>query len=396
MKQRWHRKRKDVKMLYEITDQFPNDMMLEEGGTHISLYQPTHRHYPENKQDTIVFKNLLRDIVESLKLENEPNFIDSMMKPFYQLEKDADFWNNTLDGIAILATQDKCIIYNLNGSVKALVVVNNSFHTKPLIQAFQYGENYQILGLSHNNFSLYQGNRYGFSEIEIDSDVPRNLVAVLGKQQTHPSLSEGSFGGVGRTAVYHGQGDKKVEDDKDAEKFFRYVDHYVYENYSKVSKLPLILVSLSEYHTEFKKMSENPYLIEKSIDCSYDSVEPEQLQSKVLELIQSLNLEKTEKIVEAYKKAEAESKGSSDLAQIVKAAYESQIETILIEKNRIIPGEVDRATGKIKSGDIDHPDCGDILDGLAELVLQKRGNVVIISKDKMPSTTGAAAIYRYN
>lgn len=33
---------------------------------------------------------------------------------------------------------------------------------------------------------------------------------------------------------------------------------------------------------------------------------------------------------------------------------------------------------------------------LGELVLKKGGNVVIVSKDKMPSPTGVAAIYRYN
>jgi hypothetical protein len=359
-------------MLYEITDQFPNDMISDEGGPHISLYQPTHRHFPENKQDLIEFKNLLREIVNSLKQKNEPSFIDSIMEPFYKLENDRDFWNNTLDGIAVLANQNRCIIYNLHGPVKEFAVVNNSFHIKPLIQAFQSVESYQLLGLSRNNFSLYQGNRYGFSEIGIGPDIPRTLGAVLGKQQTEPSLTQGSFGGTGRLAVYHGQGDKKAEDDKDTEKYFRYVDHYVYDSYSKASKLPLILVSLKEYHTQFKNLSNNPYLIEESIDCSYDSVETEQLQSKVLEVIKSLNLEKTEIITEAYKKAEAESMGSSDLVQVAKAAYESRVETILVEENRIVSGKIDSNTGKIKLGDIDNPDCGDILDGLAELVLKKK------------------------
>ncbi len=383
-------------MLYEITDQFSNDMISDEEGPHISLYQPTHRHFPKNKQDLIVFKNLIREIESSLKQNNKPTFIDSIMEPFYKLEEDSEFWNNTLDGIAILAHQNKCVIYNLHCPVKEFAVVSNSFHIKPLIKAFQSIERYQLLGLSHNSFSLYQGNRYGFSEIEIDSDVPRTLGAVLGKQKTNPLLSQGSFGGTGRPAVYRGQGDKKDEDDKDTEKYFRYVDNYVSVNYSKVSKLPLILVSLKEYHTQFKKLSNNPYLIEEGVDCSYDSLEPEQLQSKVLEVIKSLNQKKTEMIIEAYKKAEAESMGSSDLQQVAKAAYEGRVETVLLEENRIISGNIDCNTGKIKSGDINDPAIGDILDGLAELVLKKSGTVILVSKDEMPSPTGVAAIYRYN
>ena len=383
-------------MLYKITDQFPNDLISDEEGPHISLYQPTHRHFPENKQDPIVFKNLLREIENSLKQKNEQTFIDLIMEPLYKLEEDRDFWNNTSNGIAVLANKDKCIIYNLHGPVNKFAVVNTSFHIKPLIQAFQSVERYQLLGLSRNNFSVYQGNRYGFSEIEIDSDIPRTLRDVLGKQQTEPSLSQGSFGGTGRPAVYRGQGDKKVEDDKDTERYFRYVDRYVFDNYSKASKLPLILVSLKEYHTQFKDLSNNHYLIDECIDYSFDSLETARLLNKVMEFINSINLEKIKNIIEAYKRAEAESMGSSDFVQVAQAAYEGRIETLLVEENRIVSGKIDCNTGKIKYGDIDNPDNGDILDDLSELVLKKRGTVVIVSKDKMPSPTGIAAIYRYN
>lgn len=383
-------------MLYKIADHFSNEKISYTGGPHISLYQPTHRSFPENKQDPIVFKNLLREIVNSLKQKNESNFIDSIMEPFYALEDDIMFWNNTLDGIAVLANKDKCIIYNLQVTVKEFAVVNNSFHIKPLIQAFQSVERYQLLGLSHNNFSLYQGNRYGFSEIEISPDIPRTLEDALGKQKTEPSLSHGAFGGTGSTAVYHGQGDKKEEDDKDTEKYFRYVDRYVTDNYSKVSKLPLILVSLKEYHTKFKNLSKNDYLIEEGINYSYDSLETDQLLGKVLEIIESLNLKKTETIIKEYNNAAGESMGSSDLVQVTKAAFEGKVKTVLLEENRIISGKIDYNTGKIESGDIDNPEFGDILNGLAGLVLNKGGSVVIISKNKMPCNTGVAAIYRYN
>jgi hypothetical protein len=54
-------------MSYAIAHLFPDEMIFEKGGPFVSLYQPTHRHFPENKQDTIVFKNLVRQIENSLK-----------------------------------------------------------------------------------------------------------------------------------------------------------------------------------------------------------------------------------------------------------------------------------------------------------------------------------------
>ena len=44
-------------MLYEIANTFPHEI-LDAKEPFISLYQPTHRYRPENKQDLIRYKNL--------------------------------------------------------------------------------------------------------------------------------------------------------------------------------------------------------------------------------------------------------------------------------------------------------------------------------------------------
>lgn len=364
-------------MLYEIAHRFPKDMIFKEEGPLISLYQPTHRSFPDNKQDQIVFKNLLRVIENSL--EQLPNFdsIDAIMKPFHELKEDKNFWNHTSDGIAVFASIDKCIVYNLYHPVKELAVVANSFHITPLIKAFQSTENYHILGLSRENFTLYKGNRYGFEEIVIDQDAPRTMKEVLGEQLTHPYLSHASYGGAGGPAMYHGHGDVKDEINIDTEKYFRYVDSFVLENYSKASKLPLILVSLTEHHSEFKKISNNPYLLEEGISKSIESMDLNEIQTKAREIIEAINMVKIQNRAESYVKAEAQSLGSSDLEQVAKAAYESRVETILIEEDKIVPG------------------VDNLLDDLAEMVLSSGGDVYVLTKDMMPSTTGIAATYRY-
>lgn len=383
-------------MLYEIVHHFPKDMIFQEKGPLISLYQPTHRSFPDNKQDPIVFKNLLRVIENSLKQIESIEFIDSIMKPFYELKEDKFFWNNTSDGIAVLASQHKCVVYNFDNPVKELAVVANSFHIKPLIKAFQSIENYQLLGLSRENFTLYQGNRNGFEEIVINQDSPRTMKEVLGDQLSDSYLSHGSYAGSGGPTMYHGHGDVKQEIDKDTEKYFRYVDSYVFENYSKAAKLPLILVSLTEYHSEFKRISNNPYLLEEGISKSIESLNLDEILERARIIIEAINMEKVQKLVDSYAKSEAELLGSSDLVQVAKAAFESRVETLLIEEDKIVPGKIDYNTGEIKFGNIESPDYDDILDDLAELVLSGGGTVFVLSKDRMPSATGIAAIYRYS
>ncbi len=384
-------------MLYKIVNRFPEDMIFKEAGPLVSLYQPTHRSFPDNKQDPIVYKNLLRDVEDSLKINSDSRVIESIMKPFYELQDDEGFWNNTMDGIAILASQNKCIVYNLHNTVKAFSVVANSFHIKPLLKAFQSIDNYQLLGLSRKDFSLYQGNRFGFQEIKFDEDVLKTMEDVLGNQHSESYLTYASHGGgtSGQT-MFYGQSDRKEENDKDTEKYFRYVDGFVLENYSKKSQLPLILVGLQEYHSHFKSLSKNPYLLEEGINKSIESLDLDELENRAREMIMVINVEKIKNLANSYLQAEAESLGSSDLALVAKAAYEGRVKTILIEEDKIEPGKIEYTNGRIKFGDIDSPELDDILDDLAELVLLNGGNVLILTKENMPTTTGIAAIYRYN
>lgn len=383
-------------MLYEIARLFPEDMNFQEEGPHISLYQATHRSFPDKKQDLIVFKNQLKSIEDSLKKLPDFTAVEKIMNPFYELKDDKEFWNHTADGIAVFAAADKCVVYNLNNPVNEFAVVANRFHIKPLIKAFQSTEEYQLLGLSRDNFALYQGNLFDFAEIKISPDVPRTMKAALGDELSGPYLSHGSYAGAGGPTMYHGHGDINDELDKDTEKFFRYVDSYVYENHSKKSKLPLILVSLAEYQTEFKRLSNNKYLLEKGISKSAESLDLTELSKQARKIIEGINAAKIQKLIDTYNKAQAESRGTSDLKQAVQAAFEGRVETVLIQEDKIIPGKVDFSTGRIKTGEIDDPELADVLDDLAELVLANGGKVKILAKDELPSTTGIAAIYRYS
>jgi len=380
-------------MNYEIVNDFPNKLIFEKDGPFISLYQPTHRHLPEKKQDPIVFKNLIQQIESSLKQKYpKKEIVSSIMKPLYKIKDDKGLWSKSLDGLAVLANPNKCIVYKLHRPVKELAVAADSPHIKPLIRIFQSADKYQLLGLSRSEFAIYEGNRYGFKEIEMDPETPRTIKEVLGEQFTDSHLTHGSYGG---TAIFHGHGGKKDEIDKDTIRFFRYVDKLVLENYSKHSKLPLILVSLAEHHTIFKEVSRNPYIMEEGIKESFDSLDISQLKEKAWKIIEPIYLEKTKDLVDSFQQAKANSLGSDDLAEAGRAAFENRVKTILIEADKFIPGKIQEDTGSLELGDIKNPDYNDVLDDIAELVFKNKGEVVVLPKERMPGESGVAAIFRY-
>ena len=220
----------------------------------LSLYQTTHRRHPENRQDPIRFRNLLKDLETSFRQQYSAIETRLLLKPFEALADDHDFWNHTLDGLAVLGGPGLFRVFRLQRPVAALAVVADSFHTKPLRRFLQSVGRYQVLGLSRHKIQLFEGDRNVLDEIDPAPGVPRTITEALGAELTEPHQTVASYGGTGAgsTPMRHGHGGKKDEVDTDAERFFRAIDRAVLEHHSRPSGLPLILAALPEHHHLFR------------------------------------------------------------------------------------------------------------------------------------------------
>lgn len=381
-------------MKYEIVNVFPDDLLLSNQESSISLYQPTHRHGPENQQDLIRFKNLLQIIKKSLRDKYDQATIEKRMKPFYDLEANREFWQHAGEGLAMFASENKCIVYRLQRPVEAYAVVANSFHIKPLIRVFQSADRYHLLGLGQKEFSLFEGTRYGIQQVDLDPEIKSTVNDALGEDYVEKLVTTGGSGPRGQ-ALFHGFGSKQDVIDNVTEKFFRVVDKEVLDYYSRPMELPVYLVALDQYHSYFQKMSKNPFLQKEGIKIDYTSMDLAELQNAAWEVLEPLYIERTRKLVEKFENARAKDEGSDDIVQVAHAATEGRISRVLLESERIYPGKVDITSGKLTEADINNPEIDDVLDDIAELVFKQQGEVVVVPKDRMPSDTGVAAIYRY-
>ncbi len=359
-------------MLDKIRE-FPDEIVFQEGGPCISLYQLTHRHSPENKQDAVVFNNMLRDLESLLEKKYKETDIEKIMKTFHELKEDKSFWNNTLDGIAILANKERFLIYVLPENVENKLTVGESFNIIPLIKTFQSADKYNLLGLDGNDFTIYEGSKYELEELELDEEVPKTIEEVLGFEHSEKFLNHASRG-AGNRATFHGQGAKKDEVEEDLLKYFKYVDKLVMENFSKISKLPLILVALTENQGLFRKLSNNTYLMEEGINSAIKSLDEGKLTSKAWEILEVVNQGRINNLVEDFNQAKANSLGSDDLHKIKKAIMDKKIKIMMVEENRNISDELDK---------------------LVTQVIKDKGQIVVLTEDQMPSETGVAAIYRF-
>lgn len=357
----------------------------------ISLYQPTHRANPDKLQDPIRYKNLVREAERSLREKYRGREIRPLLEPFNTLADDYHFWTHPRDGLAVLASAERFDMFQLQRPVKELVVVANRYHLKPLLRFVQSADRYQVLCLDQNEVKLFEGNRDALDEMDV-GDMPTTIKAALGDQLTE---SQRRIAYNAEPAVFHGQGGRSDEMQKDRERFFRFIDREVLARISRPSGLPLILAALPEYHSEFRRISQNPFLQPDGVEKHFDALNADQLRAEVWRVVEPKYLARLAQLIEDHRTSVARQLGTSDLSDAAQAAAAARIGTLLIEADREIPGRFDPATGKISQDRLADPEVGDMLDDLAEAVLRTGGEVVVVPAQRMPTTSGLAATFRH-
>ncbi len=380
-----------------LTQRLIHELLTLKEAPCISLFMPTHRSRPDNIQDPIRYKNLVKQVKASLLKKYPASEIHKLLEPLEALAADTEFWNNSSNGLGVLRSTGLFKVVHLQIPVEELVIVADSFHTKPLRHFLQSADRYQVLAITMDAVRFFEGNRHALFEVELSDDFPKTITDALGEELTGKHLTVASFGGVGGTSgnMHHGHGGKKDQVDDDTKRFFRIVAGAVYDRYSKPSGLPLLLAALPGHHYHFNMVNKNPFVLPNGIQINPQSVSIEKLAELSWEVMQPVYLEKLETLAGKFNQAKSDGLGCDIIEEVVEAAAAGRVDTLFIEEHRIIAKRLRNTDGTYKVTDLTQPKLDDLLDDIGELVSKKGGNIIILPKEIMPVQTGLAAILRY-
>lgn len=373
-------------MNYKIVTEFPNDIFYERGDVCISIYMPTHRYVVGSQKDKILFKNQIQKAEKSLLQKYSKKEVVEILNPLNELLDDFVFWNRTKDGLAIFLNRNEFIIYVLSRDIKELTIVSDNFHIKPLIRVYQSMDKYYVLGVNRERFKLFYGDRYGLNEIEYSEEMPEDI-----RKQYDLEVLD-----LSKDVEYMFKtGSNRDEISKETAKFLRNVDKYILDFYSKPTQAPLVLVALPQYQGEFRKITNNSFLLTEGINKDFESMEIDKIRNDSWEIVERIYLNETKILVNRFLNNKGKGLASDNIRDIGKKVLNGRVEMLLLESDKLIPGKLNLENGEILEDDLDNVEINDILNDIGELVLENKGKVVVLPKERMPTDTGIAAIYRY-
>lgn len=352
----------------------------------VSIYLPTHRHHPGTEQDRIRFKNLLTQAASLLRGRYRHQDVGELMAPIEALSTN-EFWQYQEDGLAVFCSPKTCVHYRLPVSVPELVVVSNTFHTKPLIGYLNSNRHYFVLSLSQKDVRLYEGTPHSLSPIEAQS-LGRELNALLGDPKARAVLSADE--GDDRERGYK---DRK----KEITQYFRAVDRTLWP-ILRDEHAPLVLAAVGYLHPLFREACRYPHVLEEGIVGNADGMSLDRLREAAWRLVASYENNLEAELLGQFACALKAGRASHDLGEIAKAVTHGRVRVLLHEAGRIIWGHVDTDTGEVavhEKQEQQNTEDADIIDDLCELTLLKGGAVFEIANVDLMRGSPIGAIYRY-
>jgi hypothetical protein len=339
------------------------DLMENPGDRCVSIYMPTQKAGAETQQNAIRLKNLLKEAEEKLS-EAGMRSVEAreMLKPAEDLLQREEFWQHQEDGLALFIAPGSFKTYRLSREFEELVMVAENFYVKPLLPLLTTEGRFFVLTLSQGGVKLLEGDRSTLTEVNVD-ELPDNLADALRfddpEKQLQWHTGTATPAGQGdRPAMFHGHGVGDEDEKERIQRYFQKIASALQDTIAAETR-PLVLVGLDFLLPIYRQVNRYPHLVEEGITINPEVLNQEELHSRAWEVVEPFFTQKREEALDRFRisAGRGSEQASTNLEEIVQAAYGKRVETLFVPLGGRQWGRYDLADNKVELHN--EPQAGD-------------------------------------
>ena len=377
-----------------INNDFVMDLVNDPKEPCISIYLSTEAAREGNFHKLeIKFKNELSEVAKILEEEWDYREaeIDKLLEPAYELIDDINFWHHHEKGLAVFINEGRFDYLRFNTDIEDQVTVSKHFYVIPLLFERVTNSQYYILALSKHSNKFYKADSNNITRLK-EFEIDESLKDYVGYEGESRNPQVDSQGASSSNKGFHGKGNVEPDEKQDLYKVLKKVDKSIQKAF-KNDDAPLILYCDETLYHFYKEINSANNLFDKFINGNPENINKSDLQEKTWKVIKDRVKNKKQDIIDNFMELKGTSRTSLDIKLIVRDAYYSRVDSLLINGNRELKGYFDQNKNKvhmIKNG----KETYDLYNYAAILTLQNGGEVFVL-KDDIPEGINIESINRY-
>lgn len=361
---------KELQYLFEKRDRFC-----------VSIFLPTRKAgmVREIEEGRIRLKDLLHDANSRLAAAGlGKTETTEMLAPVQQLLERSQFWRRQNEGLALFAAPGFFKYFSVPYTLPELVTVADRFDITPLLPLWTSEEQYYLLALSLKQARVFQGTRYGISELDV-KDLPQSLPEVLEYALNQSTRQQHTL---------------KAGLPEDALRYFREMDKALHESI-KNQRVPLVLAGVEEAVSLYRQTNTYPLLLEESVLGSPDRMKADELHAHAQPIVHRYYHRRKKQAIEEFQECLDPARVSKELKEILPAASEGRIFHLFVPADTQRWGYFDSEHDVVFVHDKHEVGDEDLLNLAAVQTILHGGSVYTLDSSEMPEGTSVAALFRY-
>lgn len=346
----------------------------------VSIYLPTTPVTSDADAERIALKNAIAEACEAMAAGGAPrDSVEAISEQLTHLTDDEVFWAYQANSLAIFATPSQARTFRLPNELGAKVNVGDRFVVKPLLRTVTFRQAAFVLALAQGSVRLLEiSPNLSPRELRVP-DLPSDIASAVGKT----SITDRSP----RGAVQGSEG-QKVR----MRQYARQIDHALRPVLTG-KNLPMILAATQPLDAIFRSVNSYPGLLETTIPGNPEEHSDQAIAAEARRILDALYEQQIADTLDRLEEMGNRGRSATEISDIARAATFGAVDTVLVDIEADLPGEIDEETGVV---DLESTVTGEqVLDEIARRTLLNGGTVLAVRSDDLGDHELAAAILRY-
>ena len=285
----------------------------------------------------------------------------------------------------------------LDARAQERAFLGRHFYIRPLLAELVRDRSFYLLALSQKNTRLLHCTSHTSEEVPFPHHIKTDFEQWLNQvkpdhRAVDNAVTRGAQGSTAPNALAP-QGSDQDSKSEYLAHYFKQVDKGISEALKGKTE-PLVLCAVEYEIPLYREVNSYGHLAAETVHGAPNGLKSGEMHARAIEALELCYAKKVDEMLAEWNHRVGGG-ASSRLKEVVTAAHDGRVLTLVVSDSQELTGTFDEATNSVKGVQTGGAGDEDLINDAAVQTILHAGNVLVAPHSKMPNGSALAAIFRY-